>query len=182
MISVCLLVTDVRRMGVWQHSQPNSASSFTTRRCTVSLKRQCLLFNVQSHTLLMLILVVLLKNLDVGRHRGLTRRDATQQTTTAAVCCHSMRAVQHQVLKLMSQPPAPLPSATVVSTGSIQHLYSSLMLSFSSSHPFSSFHPPLILSSVFPPLPFSILILLLLLSISIAFLSNSFFCSLTSLF
>jgi hypothetical protein len=66
-----------------------------------------------------------------------------------------MRAVQHPVLKLMSQPPAPQLNATVVSRGSIQHVYSSLILSSSSSPlPFNSSTPPLIPSFVFPPLLF----------------------------
>lgn len=150
-------------MGVWQHSRPNSASSSTIRRCTVSLKRRCLLLNVQSLTHLMLILVVLLKNLDVGRHRGLTRRDVTQQTTTAVVCYHWMRVVQHPVLKLMSQAPAPQLNATVVSRGSIQHLYSSLIVSFSSIFTPSTFY------SLLP----SLLLLFLFLSLSFFF---NFYC------
>lgn len=118
-------------MGVWQHLQQSSVSSFTTRRCTVFLKRQCLLLNVQLPTLLMRILVVLLKNLDVGKHHGLIRRDATQQTTIAAVYYHWMRGVQHPVLKLMSQPPVLPLSATVVSGSIAQYLQSSFILSSS---------------------------------------------------
>lgn len=115
---------------MWQHLQQSNAFSFTTRRCTVSLKMQCLKLNAQLRTLLMLILVVLLKNLGVERHRGLARGDTAQQTTTAVVCYHWMRAVQHQALKLMSQPQAPPLSATVVSRYIVKHLYSSFILSF----------------------------------------------------
>lgn len=146
---VCSLVTDASRMAVWQHSQQNSASSFTTRRCTVSLKMQCLRLNVQLRTLLMLILVVLLKNLGVGRHHGLTRRDAAQQTTTVVVCCHWMRAAQRQVLKLMSQPPAPPLSATVVSRNIVQHLYSSFILYYLFFFPFNSLFSFLPLSPLY---------------------------------
>lgn len=139
-------------MGVWQHSQQSSVCSFTTRRCIVFLKRQCLLLNVQLPTLLMHILVVLLKSLDVERHHGLIRRDATQQTTIAAVYCHWMRGVQHPVLKLMSQPPVPLLSATVVSGSITQNLQISSTLSLFSC---SLFHFDFYFFHFYPSSPFS---------------------------